>query len=135
MKAISRGGRWTFGSIKQLATASGIALALAIPAILMPVPASAVDINGIVNTAIALHYARLYARLPGRHAGGHAVARHESDDDDDDGGNSKSAGSAGSPGSHNSSRPGHGSHDVAQSGSSDEMVTLDRSYGGPDRSR
>jgi hypothetical protein len=135
MKAIFRSRSSPIRSGRQWAIAAATGLALALSAMIVPTPASAVDINGIINTAIALHYARIYARLPGHHPGGHVAAKRDSDDDDDDGGSGRSGKSAAS-GSHNPSpRPAHGMHEAAPGGASSEaMVSLDRSLEGPDSS-
>jgi hypothetical protein len=133
MKAIFRSRSSPSRSGRQWAIAAATALVLALPAMILPTPASAVDINGVA--AVALHYARVYARLPGHHPGGHVAAKRDSDDDDDDGGNGRTTKSA-SSGSHNpSSRPAHDMHEAAQTGASSEaMVSLDRSLEGPESS-
>lgn len=136
MKAIFRSRSSPPRSCRQWAIAAATALVLALPAMILPTPASAVDINGVA--AAALHYARIYARLSGHHAGGHVAAKRDSDDDDDDGGSGsgRSAKSTGSSGSHHpSSRPAHDMHEAAQTGASSEaMVSLDRSLEGPESS-
>jgi hypothetical protein len=97
---------------------------------LIPTTASAVDIRGIVRTAIALHYSRFYMR----HSGGHAAVKRDRDDADDDSDSDRNRKSAGTSSSHNQpSRPSHGTHEVAQTGApSEAMVSLDRSLEEPD---
>lgn len=137
MKAIFRSLSSPSRSGRQWAITAVTALVLALPAMVLPTPASAVDMNGVA--AVALHYARIYARLPGHHPGGHVAAKRDSDDDDDDGGSGSGSGRSArsaSSGPHNSSsRPAHDLHEAAQPGASSEaMVSLDRSLEGPDSS-
>jgi hypothetical protein len=87
--------------------------------------ASAIDINGIVSTAIAMNYARLHARFAGS-SGSHAVRRDrdaEEDGDDSGGGNRKSADSP----AHRSTAPLRRTMETSSSNPADQMTSLSRS--------
>jgi hypothetical protein len=86
--------------------------------------ASAIDINGIVATAIALNYARLHARLAGS---SHAAARRDRDSDDegDSGGGSRK--SAEAP-AHRSTTPARRTMEASSGDPADQMTSLSRSH-------
>jgi hypothetical protein len=90
----------------------------------LPSPASAVDINGIVNMAIAINYARLHGRaVP---AAGATSARRGNDSDDDgdsDSGNRKSADAP----THRSATPVRRSMEASSGDPADQMTALSRS--------
>jgi hypothetical protein len=118
---------------------AGIA-ALFAPAILlmMPTPASAVDLRGLIGTAIAMHalqHGPYYGRATSHHAsGGHVTAKRDRDSDEADDADASDHGrkSADASSQHQPSKPAHPTHEVAQTGSgADTMVSLDRSQDEP----
>jgi hypothetical protein len=91
-------------------------------------PAAAVDINGLVNAAIAI--SARYARVPSSHSGSNAAARRDrdSEDSEDEDSGSRNRKSAGTP-SQSQHRPAstmRKSMEAAAGDPAESMVSLDR---------
>ena len=120
---------YTFSRIVSAKTGAGVTAVVAGTLVVATVAlfstaASAIDINGIVSTAIALNYARLHGRFAGS-SGSHAAARHDhdSDDDGDSGGSRKLADTP----PHRSTAPVRRTMEASNGDPADQMTSLSRS--------
>jgi len=94
-----------------------------------PRPAAAVDINGLVSTAIAI--SARYGRPPAAHNSGRAAAKSDRDsedgDDEDSGGSNRKSASTPTQPQRRPASAAHKSMEAASGNSADSMVMLDRS--------
>ncbi len=92
-------------------------------------PAAAVDINGLVNAAIAI--SARYARPPSSHQGSNAAARRDRDSDDaedeDSGGRNRKSADAPAQSQHRPASTMRKSMEASASDPAESMVSLDRS--------
>jgi hypothetical protein len=94
--------------------------------------ASALDINGLINTAIALNYAHYHIRAPSANSGSHAAAKRDRDGDDadDEASDDHNRKSVGTPSQHRPASKAPKTMDVSSGDPADTMVSLGRSHDG-----
>jgi hypothetical protein len=92
-------------------------------------PAAALDINGLVNAAIAI--SARYARPPASHQGSNAASKRDRDSDDaedeDSGGRNRKSADTSSQSQHRPASTMRKSMEAAASDPAESMVSLDRS--------
>lgn len=116
---------------------AGIAVLFAGVLVMTPSPASAVDINGLIGAAMAMHalqHRPYYAKVPGYRSSGHVASKRDRDSDDaDDKDSSDHDRKSADTSSHQKpSKPTRETHEVAQTGNgADTMVSLGKSQDEP----